>query len=192
MTDPAAFSLAIAIKSETFGVFHPEGRAFMLQFSADEILNLAVRIEQNGAAFYRKAATLASRPEDADYLRQLAAMEDDHERVFLEMQSQLTAQEQAVTAMDPFDQNTLYLRAMADAHGGEGTPSAAAALTGNETMEQILGAAIELEKQSILYYIGILDMVPAERGKKRISRIIAEEKDHFVTLKKKLGALSSR
>jgi rubrerythrin len=78
---------------------------------------------------------------------------------------------------------------MADAHGGEGAPSAAAALTGDETIQEILAQAIELEKHSILYYIGILDMVPADYGRDKVHRIIREEKDHFVTLKKKLGSL---
>jgi rubrerythrin len=85
-------------------------------------------------------------------------------------------------SFDPYLEANLYLGAMAGSHGGEGTRSAADALTGKESVRDILLVAIELEGKSILFYAGLRDMVPANLGKDRIDRIIAEEKQHVVTL----------
>ena len=38
-------------------------------FNADEILEMAIQIEQNGAAFYRKAADLQSDASNQDFLK---------------------------------------------------------------------------------------------------------------------------
>ena len=48
-----------------------------------------------------------------------------------------------------------YLAAMADTMGGEGSPSVADSLTGDETLEEILRTAVGLEKDSILFYLRI-------------------------------------
>ena len=94
----------------------------------------------------------------------------------------MTGRETEATAFDPDNEAALYLNAMADGHGGEGAPSVADKLTGNESLEEILTTAIGLEKESILFYLGIIEMVPAKLGKDKISGIIAEEKKHIVTL----------
>ena len=55
-------------------------------FNANEVFEMAIRIEENGAAFYRKAAELQSDESNQDFLRKLAAMEDAHKVSFNEMQ----------------------------------------------------------------------------------------------------------
>jgi rubrerythrin len=54
-------------------------------FNADEIFEMAIRIENNGAAFYRKAAGLQSDTKNQKFLESLANMEDQHKRIFTEM-----------------------------------------------------------------------------------------------------------
>jgi hypothetical protein len=95
-------------------------------------------------------------------------MEDAHKAAFVEMQQGVTEAEKSTSVFDPNDESYLYLAAMADSHGGEGSPSAANALTGKETMEEILIIAIRLEKEYILFYLGLRDLVPQIRsGKSR-------------------------
>jgi rubrerythrin len=127
-------------------------------FNADEILEMAIRIEENGAAFYRKAAGLQSDAKNCEFLENLAAMEDGHRQTFAEMRKALTGKEKEGKVFDPLGELSLYLSAMADTHGGEGSPSAADSLTGDETLEEILNIAIGLEKESILFYLGLKDM----------------------------------
>jgi len=78
---------------------------------------------------------------------------------------------------------------MADTHGGEGSPSAADSLTGTETMEEVLTTAIGLEKESVLFYLGIKDIVSPEYGLERIDDIIREERGHIAQLTSLLGKL---
>lgn len=161
-----------------------------VNFNADEVLKMAVRIESNGAAFYRKAAESKKDMARAGFLLKLAEMEDEHERLFSEMKNGLSAEEKADTAYDPVGEAELYLEAMADSHGGEGDPSAADKLTGQESLEEILKIAIGLEKESILFYLGLREMVPERLGKDKIDEIINEERSHIVTLAKELKSLT--
>jgi rubrerythrin len=71
---------------------------------------------------------------------------------------------------------------MADSLGGEGSPSAADALTGNETLEDIIKTALGLEKDSILFYLGVKNMVPPKYGRDKVEEIIEEERKHVAQL----------
>ncbi|MBN1523930.1 MAG: ferritin family protein [Spirochaetales bacterium] len=153
-----------------------------IQFNADEIFSVAVKIEENGAAFYRKAAEIHKGDSHASLLENLAKMEDVHKKIFLEMKDSLAAVYSAEKSFDPYQEAMLYLNAMADAHGGEGSPSAADALTGKETIQEILDIALGLEKKSILYYTGLKDLVPERLGKEHLETIINEEKNHVAQL----------
>lgn len=104
------------------------------------------------------------------------------------MRAQLTVEECTPTAFDPDAQSSLYLLAMADRRVFDslepGQP-----LTGKETLAQILQAALGREKDSVVFYTGMLDHVPKRLGKDRIEGIIREEMEHIALLSKELGAL---
>ncbi len=151
-------------------------------FSANEIFDMAVRIEENGGRFYRKAASFQSDEESRTFLEKLAVMEDRHAQLFEKMQVRLSDQEKAGTVFDPNDESSQYLAAMADAHGGEGSPAAADALTGKESLKEIIAIAIGLEKESILFYLGLRDFVPPKHGQDKLDEIIAEERQHIIQL----------
>ena len=158
-------------------------------FNADEVFEMAIRIEENGAAFYRKAAGLQSDTENRKFLEKLAAMEDGHKATFIEIRKTLTNKEKGGKVFDPQDELSLYLSAMADTHVGEGSPSATDSLKGTETMEEVLTMAIGLEKESVLFYLGIKDIVSPEYGLDRIDDIIREERSHIAQLTSLLGKL---
>ena len=122
-------------------------------FTADEIFEVAIRIEANGASFYRKAASTQKEDSHRAFLEKLAAMEDHHQATFEQMRKGLKATEKQATVFDPNQETAQYLDAMADSHGGEGSPKAADALTGDESIQEIIDIAIGLEKESILFYL---------------------------------------
>lgn len=152
------------------------------EFNTDEVLEMAIRIESNSAAFYRKAAAMQTDAKNRKFLEGLAAMEDQHQKTFTEMRKTLTEKDKEGKVFDPYNEVSQYLASMADTLGGEGSPSAADALTGTETLEDILKTAIGLEKDSILFYLGLKDMVPPKYGKEKIDAIIKEEKRHVAQL----------
>jgi len=151
-------------------------------FNAEEAIEMAIQIEKNGAAFYRKAASLQKDSANQKFLETIARMEDRHMAGFEEMKRALSDIEKTRTVFDPQDESLLYLKAMADGHGGEGHPDVTAQLTGQETMAQIIQTAIGLEKESILFYLGLKEMVPPKLGRDKIDGIIDEEKKHLVQL----------
>ena len=151
-------------------------------FNANEMFDLAIRIEENGGRFYRKAAQLQSDPENQALLDQLATMEDHHKLTFETMKKGVSEAGKTPTVFDPLEESRQYLAAMADAHGGEGSPAIADTLTGEESMVQIIDTAIGLEKESILFYLGLKDMVPPEYGQEKLDRIIREEQRHVTQL----------
>lgn len=161
-------------------------------FNADEIFEMAIRIENNGAAFYRKAAGLQSDTKNQKFLESLAHMEDQHRKIFTEMRTTLTEKDKDPKVFDPYDEVSQYLAAMADTMGGEGSPSVADSLTGDETLEEILRIAVGLEKDSILFYLGIKDLIPAQSGQDRIDEIIKEERRHVVQLSNLLEKLKTK
>jgi len=47
----------------------------------------------------------------------------------------------------------------------------------------VVAIAVGLEKESILFYVGIKDMVPPKFGRDKIDQIIREEAQHVAQLK---------
>jgi rubrerythrin len=151
-------------------------------FNADEIFEMAIQIEANGAKFYRKAADLQQEPDNKAFLEKLACMEDKHKTTFEAMRKAVSEGQKQETVFDPANELSMYLKAMADNHGGEGDPDVVESLTGEESMEEIITTAVGLEKESILFYLGLKDMVPAKYGHDKLDDIIREEKLHIAQL----------
>ncbi|MBU4343897.1 MAG: hypothetical protein KKC73_00555, partial [Proteobacteria bacterium] len=57
------------------------------------------------------------------------------------------------------------------------------------SMEEILKEAILAEKDSIVFYLGMKEMVPVNSGKTKIDAIIKEEMVHIKLLSSKIVAL---
>lgn len=151
-------------------------------FNANDMFDIAVRIEENGARFYRKAAALQTDAGNKTLLENLASMEDSHKVTFEKMKTRLSDIEKTTTVFDPMDESAQYLVAMADTHRGEGDPAVADALTGEESILEIIDLAIGLEKESILFYVGLKDLVPPQFGKDKLEDIISQERKHIIQL----------
>ena len=160
------------------------------EFNADEILAMAEQIERNGALFYRKAAELVKETEVSKLLLDLAAWEDGHERAFAAIRADLSNQEREPRAFDPEGETSTYLRAMADGHVFDVKVNPADKLTGKESAEDILRMAIGQEKDSIVFYTGLKEMISQKAGRERIEEIIKEEMSHIGFLNREIAALT--
>jgi rubrerythrin len=94
------------------------------------------------------------------------------------------------TTFDPDDETSLYLHAMADGHVFDVRVDPADKLTGEESAKDILQLAVGQEKDSIVFYLGLKDMVPEVMGKEKIDEIIREEMRHIGFLNKEIVALA--
>ena len=160
-----------------------------ITFNANEVFEMAEEIERNGAKFYRQAAENTKDKETRQMLLDMAAMEDGHLKTFEEMRKQLSGQEKGWTIFDPDNQSALYLQAMAGAYGYEGKITPSKELTGNETPREIFEIALNSENESVVYYLGLKELVSVKVGKDKVEAIIMEELSHITTLLKQLRAL---
>src|SRR4030042_1829834 len=146
-----------------------------ITFNTDEIFEMAEQIERNAAGFYRDAAKRSPDKATQKLFVELAAMEYNHMQIFQEMRSQLSPGEKEQETYDPEDQAILYLQAMADSHGTEGKKSRTEKLTGGEPMKEILQIAVAAEKDSIVFYTALKELVGPRAGRERVDQIIDEE-----------------
>jgi rubrerythrin len=153
-------------------------------FNADEIFELAEQIERNGQQFYRAAAGAVDDENDRKLLLELADMEADHEKIFQSMRADVSQAERIDTGFDPEGEAALYLKALAD------TRVFFEKQLDVSSMETILKTAIEAEKESIVFYLGMKHAVPAILGQQRIEAIIREEMSHIRRLSRELVQLS--
>lgn len=150
------------------------------QFNADEIFEMAIGIEKNGALFYRNAAQKIEDRELREFLLELADMEDDHEKTFASLKSDLTGGEKESTVFDPQGESISYLKALAD------TRVFFEKDIDTSTTAGIFKSAVIAEKDSIAFYLGLKDMVSQKHGKEKIDAIIKEEMHHIRILSEKL------
>jgi len=155
-------------------------------FNIDEIFEMAEQIEKNGAKFYREAADEIAEPLNKELLIELAEMEDQHQKTFAFLRTQLSEGEKASDVFDPDGEAALYLRSLADIR----------VFFEKEidvtSMEKILKEALVAEKDSIVFYLGMKDLVPEDLGKQQIDQIIREEMAHIKLLSNKLVALKQQ
>jgi rubrerythrin len=115
-------------------------------------------------------------------LLSLADMEDEHEKTFRTLRRALSESEKASTVFDPEGEAALYLKALAD------TRVFFEKDIDSSILEDILKEAITAEKDSIVFYLGMKELVPEALGKERIDVIIKEEMSHIKILSKALVA----
>jgi len=160
-----------------------------ITFNANEIFEMAEQIERNGAAFYREAAAKAKDAPTRKFLADLAVMEDGHLAIFQNMRKELGQAEKESVTFDPDDQAAAYLQAMADAKGFEGKISPGLKLSGRETLSDILSMAINAERNSVVFYVGLKTLVQTDRSRKQVDNIIGEEMGHIAVIQKKMLSL---
>ncbi len=153
-------------------------------FNADEVFEMAEQMERNGAKFYRGAAETTADPSNKELLIGLSKMEETHEKIFETMRAELKAAEKASTVFDPSGEASLYLRALVDSRVFFKKEIDATSIV------EILKSAIEAEKDSIVFYLGMKEAVPKNLGRDRIEAIIKEEMGHIRLLSKELVAKS--
>ncbi len=160
-----------------------------ITFNADEIFEMAEEIEKNGAKFYRTAAKNTADKKIKQLFLNLAAMEDGHLIIFQNMRQQLGPLEKEPLVFDPDNQAAMYLRTMADGHGWEGKKSQSENLTGKESVRDIFEIAVNAEKNSVVFYVGLKDCVSQRAGKDKVEAVIKEELGHIAVLNQLLADL---
>lgn len=155
-----------------------------------EALAAAVRVEENGAVFYRKAAALASEPAAAATFAKLAEMEEEHRGYFSALKLELE-QREALFVNDPKGEFAASVRGLAD--------SGVYALTGapetffhtEKSTREAVRFAIGVEKDSVIFYLGLQEAMIDREESDKVGAIIKEELRHLSILSNLLKELKS-
>ncbi|MFO8085168.1 MAG: ferritin family protein [Desulfobacterales bacterium] len=154
-------------------------------FTADDVFEMAEQIEKNGNIFYLTAAESLNEKEAKELLLEFAYMEKEHEKIFSDMRKSLSSEEKQKTVFDPESEAAQYLKALAD------TRVFFDKKIDVSSLENILKDAIQAEKDSIVFYLGMKEAVPEELGQKQLDGIIKEEMSHIRLLSNKLVQIKS-
>jgi rubrerythrin len=156
----------------------------MAIFTAKDIFEIAVKIEENGEAFYRDTASNMSDSKIKKLFLELADEEVKHKHIFQRLAGQLGSVKLPLQSNQEY---TAYLEAYTQHlifSGGE-TDSKLANISDEKVA---LLYAIDKELDTVHYYKEVKSLIP-ESDHALIDKIIAEERTHVIRLaeiKKKL------
>mgnify|MGYP006283887539 CR=1 FL=1 len=149
----------------------------MAVFSAGELYDIAVGIEKNGVAYYGSLSEQVDDPDLKHMYSDLADMEQHHIHVFREMRDN-SVESGPVVPPDVEQEYDEYLRALIDSSVFPNDDVAREVAARAANTAEALQFAIGAEKDSILFYTEMKDLVPAKE-REAVDRIIQEEKKHL-------------
>ena len=154
-------------------------------FNAFEVFEIAEQIERNGTNFYIRAAELFDDPDICQMFLRLAELEKEHELTFAQMKQQLPEQnrQESTSEADDLLPDPRVMAGLA-VFGIRSNP--VEELRGRQEKTDIIRRAVEKEKDSIVFYHGLKEFVPAGADKDKIDDIIKEEMRHIVILDQSL------
>ncbi|MHC4426027.1 MAG: ferritin-like domain-containing protein [Planctomycetota bacterium] len=147
-------------------------------FNAFEVFEIAEQIERNGAKFYRRAAEIFDGPDICKVFLRLAEWEIKHEQTFAGMKKQLSERSRQPRNVSP-EERLPDPKVMAGLTAFGIRPEPADELSGKQSEVDTLKMAVQKEKDSIVFYNGLKDFVPAGDAKDKIDDIIKEEMRHI-------------
>jgi rubrerythrin len=149
-----------------------------IAFSASELINIAIGIERRGITFYDVMAKSTDNEQARDVFEGLVQMERQHLKVFEEMLDEAGGQPPPETSSPEYSG---YLQALVDSAVFTDDMITSEMATGAENDIQALELGISAEKDSILFYYEMRDLMP-QRFTQLVNNIIAEEKSHLQQL----------
>ena len=155
----------------------------MAVFTAAEGLEMAMEIEKNGEVFYNQVAAKSADPEVKALFEDLAAQERGHYRVFEKMLGGVKPAPELPAA--EYDQYRVYVQAALENALFAGSDKALALAKQAEDRETALRAALGFEKDTLLFFYDLRDIV-SEADRETITKVIREEKKHLRRLARML------
>jgi rubrerythrin len=150
----------------------------MAVFDASDIVEVAIRIEENGAEFYRTAAGIVKNNEVKALFSCLAEEEGKHRQIFIEIRTAMTP---SIPQEGYDEQYAAYLRSYVDHILVFKEEALAKELKKVHDETSAFDFAIQREFESILYYHEIRGLLRPDQWE-AIGKIIAEERKHFTVL----------
>lgn len=151
-----------------------------MYYSGQEIIDIAVRIEENGNEFYTAAANMIAENNDIRGLfLDLAEKEVMHISVFQRLAEKFDEDSFDFGAQDASD----YIGHLADSHIFGRPDSGKEVAKTIKTPKEGLETAFKFENDSVAFYTELLKFTRSS-SKKLVQQIIDEEKEHVEDIRK--------
>ncbi len=157
----------------------------MSLLTSDEIIEIAIRLEESGEAFYNAAAEKATTAGVKALFKDLEVQEQYHRRAFQQMGRDVV---ELALSPEQWDEFQAYTGALLQQSFYASPASALNLATTAEDERSALQAALDFEKEAILFFQE-LQAVVREVGRQTMERIIQEEKQHVQRLAAMLAAI---
>ena len=159
--------------------------------SAGEIFDIAIQIERNGAAFYRKAACAAAEEQIRQELNALAAMEDAHQKIFTDLKRSLVPDDREPEWYDADGDAAAYPESFASGKVFDMTQDLSSQLSPAAPLRDVLRLALERERDSVVFFVGLQRLIPPSMGRDQVEAIVDEELSHITLLSKRYAELDA-
>ena len=159
-----------------------------ISFSGSELINIAIGIERRGIAFYDIMTKSTENTVARDVFQYLADMERQHIQIFQGMLKEADKYQPSETYAGEY---AAYLQALVDSAVFTDDVVTSEMATQADSDIKALELAISSEKDSLLFYYEMKDIMP-QQAQPMVIKIITEEKSHLrelSELKKKLALL---
>ena len=145
-------------------------------FSAADVVGAAVEMEKRGQVVYRRLALAAENREVKRLFETLAAEEGRHEELFSTMARRVGQAE--LPAWSTMEEYKGYLSALLDSHALFSPGMSETLFANAENLESAVHAAMKLEKDSLLFFQEMLQLIPGSEHS-HVLECIAEERRHL-------------
>ena len=145
-------------------------------FSIQEILDLAIRLENNGESVYRHAVDEVSEPELVSLLRWMADEELQHARWFSELKRKFKTHSVELFMAE------MSREVFADFLGEKSFSHQDVDFSKIDRVSDLVAVFIEFEKDTILFYETLKPFIEDNDTLNNLEKIIAEENKHIAQL----------
>ena len=150
-------------------------------FTAHEILDLAIQIEENGEAVYREAAGQSENSDIREMLLWMAEEEVKHTRWFTELKEEIETR-----SINPFMEE-MSRKVFGGILGDKSFSHREVNFADIERTEDLIKIFIEFEKDSVRFYEVLEPFIGDPVSLEGIKKIISEENCHIKRLQELMG-----
>lgn len=151
----------------------------MTAIDVRELIRLAKRDEDVGAEFYQKLAEKAESEDLKEKFLEIREQEIGHSERFQEMLEEMSdyvPQEDFPGEYEQYFQSFLSKREYLD------SGDAVEAASGIESDMEAIKFALSQEKNTLLFFLEMKELVPSSQQREMVHEVIDEERDHIVEL----------
>jgi rubrerythrin len=150
-------------------------------FTAHEILDLAIQIEENGEAVYREAAGQSGNSDIREMLLWMAEEEVKHTRWFTELKEEIETR-----SINPFMEE-MSRKVFGGILGDKSFSHREVNFADIERTEDLIKIFIEFEKDTVLFYETLVPFIEDNNTLHYVKKIITEENIHIKKLQELLA-----